>query len=273
MTINNEIPFTRATGGIRARIICAIDAKGKEGKSHLSLTAARCGPLLYQDIDIGSEGMIDKFLSAPSGANIYHERYQLYKDVRDSKDLVKSKVMPVFNKWADDYYKALKSSLSKGGIRNIIWDTGTDFWKLVQNAYQGKDVKLMPEERTTINAIFSGMVRAAFAHNANLIILHQLSPTFDNPNVMERKHAHNQTENLIEVAFESVKVKKRDGSRLWEYKVSMCRQDTTKEGETFEGGGYDGDGGVVKGTTFAQLAAFARGMELVEWKKRLEDGK
>jgi hypothetical protein len=227
-----------------ARVVWSIDGLDKSGKTHFALTAP--GPILYQDVDIGSEGMIEKFLEKKK---IERKEYMFLRDVRKGKEDLKKAAQPVWSKFLDDYYEALESSgrygtpFKKDGVRTIIWDNGADIWSLCLMTHLGKDIQIQPTERTQANSVFKEVVKAAFMYNANLLIIHQLGPSFENARVLERRGAMNKIPFLIQTAVETSnkKVKNDDGDLVSEfyYKITTHRADTNMEGEVFEGDTFD----------------------------------
>lgn len=245
----------------KRRLVMSVDGAEKTGKTHFCLSAP--GPIFYQDCDIGSEGMIERFLEKRT--DIFHHKYEWVKDMRKAKENVKAVVYPVFYKFMEDYYKALESAAKPGGFRTIIWDNGADLWQMCLLGFLGKDVKIQPTERTSANDMFRSMVRAALSSNANLLITHPLVPDFDNPREWKRDRAFNRIGFLVQAAIQCKKKRER-GAKLFEYEVTTCRHDTRLEGEVLDGGGVEKDGEEIPGYTFAQVAAFLTGSKSKEWK-------
>jgi len=246
----------------KRRLILSVDGAEKTGKTHFCLSAP--GPILYQDCDIGSEGMIERILDKRQ--DICHHKYEYVKDIRKPKQTLKEVVYPIFYKFMDDYYKALDTSTRPGGFRTIIWDNGADFWQMCLMAHLGKDVQVQPAERTQANDVFKSLIRAALARNANLLITHPLVPDFENSSLWKRDRAFNRIGNLVQAAIQCKKKRERDGSKVFEYELTTCRHNTMLEGEVLDGGGVEKDGTEIKGFKFASIAAFITGSSAKEWK-------
>jgi hypothetical protein len=252
----------------RRRVVWSLEGPTKTGKTFWPLRELP-GPILYQDIDLGAEGVADAIIkergdvrlgSTPTG------RYEYADNIQNTKEMVRAAAGTVWTPFVKDYYNALASSLKPGGIRSIIWDTGTDFWDLCLNYTQGKEVKLMPEERTTANNLFKRMIKAAYSHSANLIIVHHMMPAFDNPSVMERK-GFNRMHTLVDASIETSATRDRR-SREWSFAgtITLCRRDRKLEGEKFDFGTLDAEGEVERGIDFATIAAVVTGTRPREWR-------
>lgn len=246
----------------RRRLIASIDGAEKTGKTHLCLSAP--GPIFYQDCDIGTEGMIERILE--NRHDIFHHKYEWVKDMRKAKQNVKEAVYPIFYKFMEDYYKALDSSLKPGGFRTIVWDNGADLWQMCLLAHLGKDVQIQPQERTQANDMFRSMIRTAMARNANLLITHPLVPDFEDARLWKRDRAFNKIAFLVQAAIQCKKKRERDGSKVFEYEITVCRHNTLLEGEVLDGGGVEKDGTMIKGMKFANVAAFITGSSAKEWR-------
>jgi hypothetical protein len=134
-----------------AKGLVLLYGREKRGKTHFPFTGP--DPVMYIDIDIGSRGMVDKFLKM--GKNIYRVPlivpYQLGK--MGSED-VKSHAQKQLNK----LYKAYDYALSNSVFRLIVCDTSTELYNLFLLAHLGKAAKIMPELRGMPNSEFSAYI-------------------------------------------------------------------------------------------------------------------
>lgn len=151
----------------QTRLICNIQGQEKTGKTHFSLTAP--GPIVFFDLDRGTEGVIHKFAAEKE---IYVKPYR-FDD--DAKQEVVKKLWDMFVK---DYYKALDHK----GLKSIVIDSGSDMWEFVRLAEFGKLVQVPSFRYREVNSDMRKMVRAALDSDKSLIITHKLKPEYDTNN-------------------------------------------------------------------------------------------
>lgn len=152
---------------ITPRLIVNIEGVEKSGKSHFALTAP--GPIVYQSVDCGLEGVVQKFSGTkPIAVREYAFRVPTGID-RDNKPAVVAKVKEEWEKFTADYRAALKAK-----ARTIVWDSASEIWEFLRLARLGKLEKVMPMNYAEVNAEFREMIRLAFDNDSNLILLHRL---------------------------------------------------------------------------------------------------
>lgn len=153
--------FSTANKAPKPRLIINAEGLDKSGKSNFGFTAP--GPLTYLNFDIGDEGVIEKFqtkkqILIPDVA--YSTRFD------DGKQ--KAEATKEYTRFRTDYVNALKKS------RSVVADTGSEIWELLRLARLGKLTQVMPHHYVEVNQEFRDLVRDAFEHSANLIILSKL---------------------------------------------------------------------------------------------------
>lgn len=164
-------------GTVTPRLIVALDGLEKEGKTHFALTAP--GPIAYQGLDIGTEGVVEKFIAKKP---IYMAEYGFQVEKGDNQDATMKKAAPVFESFIKDYKEVMLPGFKSGKIRSGIWDTGSDIWGLQRLARLGKLSQVMPHHYTALNAEYQNLIREVYETSGNLIILHKLKPEWkDNP--------------------------------------------------------------------------------------------
>lgn len=151
------------------RLIIALDGMEKAGKTNFSLTAP--GPIAYQNLDIGTEGVMEKFQTQKV---IHRADYQAKVNKSDNQDQVVAKVAPVLEKFLTDYSDVMLPAMVKGTVRTGVIDTGSDLWKMFRQGRLGKLTQVMPHHYVSVNAEFGAMVKAVYNTPGNLILLHQL---------------------------------------------------------------------------------------------------
>lgn len=214
------------------RVIWSVEGQEKTGRTHLCMTAPP--PIAYLDIDIGSEGIIEKFAGQK---DIYSRRYAYAKDIRKGYEQIKAASKVIWQQFVNDFYELLEASKQPGGPRTIVLDTATDFFNLCLNAHLGKEVQIMPMERTAANNAYGSLIKAAYAYNANLLMIHQMQPEFDNKKTLERK-GFNKTGFLVQTVVQTER-KPKPNQDEFQYKITLCRANTSLEGEVLDGQMYD----------------------------------
>src|SRR6266496_6831322 len=157
------------------RMILALDGMEKAGKSHVALTAP--GPIAYQDLDIGTEGVIEKFQSEKV---VHRARYQIEVNKDEDPAAVSKKVTPILTQYLTDYREVMLPALAKGTIRTGVIDTGSDLWKMFRLARLGKLTQVLPHHYVGVNNEFETLIKAVYHTPGNLIILHKLQAEWKN---------------------------------------------------------------------------------------------
>lgn len=162
--------FTKlqATSVTTHRLIVAVSGREKHGKTHFALTAP--GPIAYQDLDIGTEGVIEKFVK--SGKVIYHKEYG-YTELKDRGVNNKEQFKPIWDKFKEDYIAIMDSK-----VRTVVMDTASEVWELLRMAAFGKLDHVMPHHYGPVNAEYRSLLRMAYVSNKNLILLHKVKPQY-----------------------------------------------------------------------------------------------
>lgn len=169
--------FQIANQPVKYRLVVAIDGMEKAGKTNFSLTAP--GPIAFQALDIGTEGVIEKF---QTNKVIHRADYGILVEKGDSQDMVMKKAAPVWDQFLADYKTVVVPKLKAGAVRTAIWDTGSEVWELQRLARLGKLTQVMPHHYTALNLEYSNLLREIFDTPGNMIILHKLRAEWkDNP--------------------------------------------------------------------------------------------
>lgn len=161
--------FHIQTGEIKPRMIVALDGLEKAGKTNFSLTAP--GPIGFQNLDIGTEGVIEKFQHEKV---IHRADYRMNLQKGDTPADVMAKASPVIDRFLADYYDVLLPAMTTGAIRTGVIDTGSDLWGGFRMARLGKLTQVMPHHYVGVNQEFSAVIRKVYETPGNLIILHKL---------------------------------------------------------------------------------------------------
>lgn len=160
MSVPSIPGFTRVNSQPKPRLILSIEGLDKSGKSNLAFTAP--GPLGYLEFDIGAEGVVEKFqddkvILSPKA---YETRFE--------GGTQKTDAALEFARFEKDF----KTSLGK--LRSTIVDTASETWELLRLARFGKLTQVKPHHYVEVNQEYRDLVRFAFEHDSNLILLHKL---------------------------------------------------------------------------------------------------
>ncbi len=162
--------FTKAENRpVAQRIIMAVDGLEKQGKTHFGLTAP--GGVAYLDLDIGCEGVMQKFLSKKA---VYVHHVQIPVALGGVVDTVECE------KSYDGAKSAYKDALYSKDIRSVVIDTASELWELLRLAKFGKLTQVMPFHYAPVNAEFRDLIRLAYPAEKNEILLHKLKSKYVN---------------------------------------------------------------------------------------------
>lgn len=169
--------FQVANQVAKRRLIVAVDGLEKEGKTNFSLTAP--GPLAYQSIDIGDEGVVEKFQTEKKIYKADYAMPPLQKGVSPEQQM--ALMLPVWERFLEDFRLAV-TKVKTGQVRTIIWDTASEVWEMMRVARLGKLTQVMPHNYVALNAEFRGLIREIYDSSANMVLLHKLKAEWkDNP--------------------------------------------------------------------------------------------
>ena len=129
------------------RLVASVSGREKVGKTHFALTAP--DPIFFINIDIGAEGVLDKFQA--EGKKIY-----LY-DVRVPRTAPKDYYVPMWESLKKVFEKACQV-----GAGSIVVDTASEVWELARLAKFGKLTQVMPQHYVEVNNEFREILRLAF---------------------------------------------------------------------------------------------------------------
>lgn len=161
--------FTLATSPTPHRLVVGIDGLEKVGKSQFALSAP--GPMAYQNLDIGLEGVIQKHQTSKE---IWLAEYGILVEKGDDQQALMLKAAPEFERFVKDWRETVIPGFKSGKLRTGVWDTGTELWELQRMARLGKLTQVMPHHYTALNSEYTNLVREVFETSGNLIILHKL---------------------------------------------------------------------------------------------------
>lgn len=216
---------------IKPRLIMSVEGHEKRGKTHFACTAP--GPTAYFNLDVGSEGVIEKF-----GDKIIP--YPMYLPISaDTTEDLKKEAREIW----DNFTKAYNRVQQMKYIRTVIVDTASELWELVRIAWYGKTTQVMPYQYTPLNAEFKKLVNSALTGDKNVIFLHRLKPVYINDKRTKEYERAGWGEMGYKVQV-SCKVGRTDayedddGKEVpvsFHANVRECRQKPEMNGQWFEG--------------------------------------
>ena len=147
------------------RLVASVDGMPKTGKTHFALTAPE--PIFFINIDIGTEGVVDKFQA--EGKRIY-----LY-DVRVPRTASKEIWVPMW-----ENLKKIFEKVYQVGAGSVVVDTDTEAYELARLAKFGKLVQVLPQHYAEVNNEYREVLRLAYDSAMNSIFIHKMKPKYIN---------------------------------------------------------------------------------------------
>lgn len=175
--------------------ILSIEARPKQGKTHLACTAP--GVVGIQSTDFGTDGVVQKF-------DDYENRFMVAEyrvDLDVTADAVMQEMAKVRGAKKDDlqalaYQEAQKQALKvkkdvwqpfvqdfndlldEPSVRTIVWDTATEVNEMLRLANFGKLEKNPKIAYGPINAEFKALIRKAQERRKNLVLIHHMTEVY-----------------------------------------------------------------------------------------------
>lgn len=165
--------FKKAESTITPRLVAAVAAREKQGKTHFSLTAP--GPIVTFNADIGLEGVVHKFIN---------DKQILVYDIPMPQIEGKNpkRVEEEAGKVWDDLENAFDTALNNPAVRTIVLDTATEVWEVVRLAYFGKLTEIKPHHYSGVNAEFRRFLKKVYNTDKNLILIQKMKAEYVNNN-------------------------------------------------------------------------------------------
>lgn len=147
------------------RLVVSSGGREKTGKSHFA--ASGPPPIVYFNIDIGTEGVVDKFQNAGKQVLVY--------DVRVPREAKQDAYVPM---WGDLKTRIKKAySLEQG---TVVWDTATEAYELARLSNFGKLTQVMPHNYVEVNNEWRELLRVAYDYSMNTVFIHKMKPKWIN---------------------------------------------------------------------------------------------
>ena len=222
-----KMGFSDEIQEVPRRAVVSLSGKEKTGKTRWALTAP--DPIVFFNIDIGTEGVIEKF---QTGKGVPKKQILIY-----NVSVPKEATQNVYeNTWNDFKAKAKTSYGLKGGT--VIFDTGTEAYELNRLARFGKLTQVMPHHYAEVNNEWRDLIRTAYDSDMNTVLVHKLKPRYvNNTRTSEYDVAgFGETAYLVQANVRTFREDNED-QKMPTFGVTIqdCRQNPKINGETLSG--------------------------------------
>jgi len=157
--------FSDALVGTPRRLIASVEGRDKTGKTNFALTAPP--PIVFFNIDIGTEGVVGKFQEAGKQVFVY--------DVRVPKGASQNVYTTM---WSD--FKHRMGVAYTLGTGSVVVDTSSEGFELARLSHFGKLTQVMPHHYTEVNSEWRELMRLAYDSAMNTIFVHKQKPKYVN---------------------------------------------------------------------------------------------
>jgi len=223
-----EIGFSDNKIETPRRLIVSVAGREKSGKTHFACTAPE--PILFFNIDVGTEGVVGKFQDGLDG---HKPKQILIYDVRLPKSSGSNKDVygPL---WLD-----VKSRLSAAyglGRGTVVIDTATEAWELARLAHFGKLTQVMPHNYVEVNNEWREMLRMAYDSDMNTVLIHKQKAKYvNNVRTSEWETAgFGEIGYLVQANFLTYR-DDTDGGPAFNMLIQDCRQNPNLSGQVLRG--------------------------------------
>lgn len=218
--------FNTAPDKPKPRLIVGIDGREGHGKTELALSAP--GPMGYQSVDIGTEGVIEKHVKA--GKEIFIKEYYSPLEGGDLSDpVVLKRIQIKAEEFMDSFTNDYKALLS-AQVRTVVWDTASEVWQIMRIARFGKLEKVLPIHYGPVNAEYLSLVKLAYNSNTNLILIHKSKAIWVNNDRTDDFERSGMSETGYLVQVDVNVYKDDDGFHAF---ITKCRANDPLTGEDY----------------------------------------
>lgn len=142
------------------RLVVSASGREKVGKTHFALTAP--DPIVYFNVDIGTEGVVDKFQKQGKRIYIYDVRVPRESSGKDVWERM----------WNDLKVRVRKAYEMKSG--SVVWDTASEMYELCRLSHFGRLTEVKPSDYTVVNNEWKEIIRVAFDAPINTVFIHKM---------------------------------------------------------------------------------------------------
>ena len=152
------------------RLVASVSGREKTGKTHFCLTAPE--PIVFFNIDLGTEGVVNKF---QDGFNGKPAKEILIYDVRVPKGATKDVYETM---WTD--LKPRVETVYKLHSGSVVIDTSTEAYELCRLAHFGKLTQVMPHHYSVVNNDWREFMRLAYDSPVSTLLVHKTKSKYVN---------------------------------------------------------------------------------------------
>lgn len=215
------------------RIIMSVEGLEREGKTHLALTAP--GPLGYMQMDPGGDAVVPKIKQLFPHKVLHLAQYTVQITGQMSDVQKADAAKKVWLQTVNDYEYALRT------LTSLVIDTNSEWFTCLKIAAFGRLTQVMPEQYAPVYAEYRRLLRMAYSHNCNLILLHKLKEEYEDGGKNEKtgkRNAGRKTGNLVREGFKGiayevdmvVRAFRDPDDRSFQFEVKNCRQNPDADG-------------------------------------------
>ncbi len=143
----------------KRRLIISSSGREKTGKSHFGLSGPP--PIVYLNVDIGTEGVVEKFQEVGKQVLLY--------DLRVPREGQQAMWVAM---WNDFKMRVRKVYDLKEGT--VIWDTASELYELARLSHFGRLTEVKPSDYTVVNNEWKDVLRLAYDSPVNTVFLHKM---------------------------------------------------------------------------------------------------
>ncbi len=143
----------------KRRLVISSSGREKTGKSHFALSGPP--PIVYLNVDIGTEGVVEKFQDQGKQVLLY--------DIRVPREGQQAMWVAM---WSDFKARIRKVYDLKEGT--IIWDTASELYELCRLSHFGKLTEVKPSDYAVVNNEWKDVLRIAYDSPVNTVFLHKV---------------------------------------------------------------------------------------------------
>lgn len=150
---------------VNKRAVVSVTAMEKEGKTHFALTGPQ--PLVYFDVDAGSEGVIEAHKAMGKEILVYRLR------------VVKEEDQAQWEKQWEDLKDKLVAAWGLP-FGTVIVDTKTELYELVRLVKFGKLSQISSYQYDRTNKEIRELIRLAYESSMSTVFIHKMRPVYLN---------------------------------------------------------------------------------------------
>jgi len=213
MTINQQAIEQLKAAGFQdtlpkapERAIVDLAAEEKSGKSHFALTGTE--PIIYHSIDVGTEGVVEKFQEA--GKEI------LVKEILYQQGEPQSVYIDMWNTFKQDWALGLTA-----GEGTVVCDTWTEIYELARLARFGKLEQVQAHHYGPVYAELKKLIRDIYDTKMSAVLISKMGREYGTTN-MEVK-GYKDTCFLVQMNLRAHRTAGQDGKPVYNLVVRDTR--------------------------------------------------